>query len=111
MTTKKANTTKTETSSSSRSTNVTLGAIMNALAFVAVCIGGIALFLAMLLKLFGLTASWIGTMQAVANAIGWIALCVLSINYIKHRRKLWIWIVWTVAVVMIFTGIIVPLFA
>ena len=109
MTTKKTSSTTKETPT--RKTNTSWGYVMNILAFIAVCIGGIALFLAMILKVFGLTASWIGTMQAIANAIGWVALCILSVNYIKHRRKLWIWIVWAVAVVMIFTGIIIPLFA
>ena len=83
---------------------------MNILAFVAVCVGGMAMFIAMILGWVGLTASWINTMNAIANAIGWLALCLLSIRYIRHRRKLGIWIVWTIAVIMIFTGIIMPLF-
>ena len=87
-----------------------MSAFMNILAFAAVCIGGMGLFIAMILKLFGLTAGWVNSLQAVANAIGWIALCLLSVRYIRHRRKLWIWVVWTIAIVMIFTGIIVPLF-
>lgn len=103
--------TKKETKTTTRSsTNSVVTKFMNILAFVAVCIGGIGLFLAMILGVFGLSASWINSMQAIANAIGWIALCLLSIRYIKNRRKLWIWIVWVVAIVMIVTGIIVPLF-
>ncbi len=112
MTTKSQNktTTKTTTRSSSSSSNAFVSNFMNILAFVAVCVGGIGLFLAMILRTFGLTASWINSLQAVANAVGWLALCLLSVKYIRRRRKLWIWIVWTIAVVMIFTGIIVPLF-
>ena len=109
MTTNKKTETKTQTTRTSSSTSVSK--VMNVLAFVAVCIGGVALFLAMILKLFGLTASWIGTMRALANAIGWIALCVLSFRYISHRRKIWIWVLWTIAVVMIIIGIIVPIFS
>ena len=116
MTTKTQKKTTTTTSSSTANTSKksTSGLIvsnfMNILAFAAVCIGGIAMFLATILRWFGLTATWINSMQAIANAIGWLALCLLSVNYIRRRRKLWIWIVWTIAIVMIFTGIIIPLF-
>lgn len=111
-------TTNTTSSSSAPSTNsskkstggLIVSNFMNILAFVAVCIGGIAMFLATILRWFGLTATWINSMQAVANAIGWLALCLLSVNYIKRRRRLWILIVWAIAIVMIFTGIIIPLF-
>lgn len=101
---------KKTTTTTSRSSGLSFSGFMNILAFIAVCIGGIGMFLAMILKLFGLSAGWINSLQAVANAIGWIALCLLSIRYIKNRRKIWIWVVWTIAVVMIFTGIIIPLF-
>ena len=111
---KKTTSSTTQTSSSSSSKKSTGGLVvsnfMNILAFVAVCVGGIAMFLATILRWFGLTASWINSMQAIANAIGWLALCLLSVRYIRKRRKLWIWIVWTIAIIMIFTGIIIPLF-
>ena len=113
-TTNASGTTSTTTTSTTSRRSGTSGLIvsnfMNILAFAAVCIGGMAMFLATVLRWFGLTATWINSMQAIANAIGWLALCLLSIKYIRHRRKLWIWIVWTIAIVMIFTGIIIPLF-
>lgn len=102
---------ETKTTSTTKSSgNTFVNKFMNILAFVAVIIGGVGLFLAMILGLFGLSASWINSMQSIANAIGWLALCLLSVKYIKNRKKLSIWIVWIVAIVMIFTGIIVPLF-
>lgn len=104
-------TTKKETrTTTTRTSAVSVSGFMNILAFVAVCIGGMGLFLAMLLKVFGISASWINSMQAIANAIGWLALCLLSVRYITRRRKLWIWVIWVIAVVMIFSGIIIPLF-
>ena len=109
MTTKKETTTTTTTKATQRN-SVTMSWFMNILAFAAVCIGGIGLFLAMILRTFGLTANWINSMQAMANAIGWLALCLLSVRYIVKRRKLWIWIVWVIAVVLIFSGTIIPLF-
>ena len=110
MATKKETTTSTTQSSSKRGGSITVSWFMNILAFAAVCIGGMGLFLAMVLRWVGLTASWINSMQAIANAIGWLALCLLSVRYIVKRRKLWIWIVWVIAVVMIFSGTIIPLF-
>ena len=111
----KKTTTTSSTSSSasshkSSSRGVFVKGFMNILAFAAVCIGGLAMFLAMALGWFGLTATWINSMQAIANAIGWLALCLLSINYIRRARRLWVWLVWIIAIVMIFTGIIMPLF-
>ena len=90
--------------------SITVAWFMNILAFGAVCIGGIGLFIAMILGYFGLTASWVNSLQAIANAIGWLALCLLSVRYITKRRKLSTWIIWIVAVVMIFSGTIIPLF-
>ena len=109
MTTTKKEEKKT-TTTTTRKSSLSFSGFMNILAFAAVCIGGIGMFIAMILKLFGLSAGWINSLQAIANAIGWIALCLLSVRYIKNRRKIWIWVVWTIAIIMIFTGIIVPLF-
>ena len=109
MATKKETST-TSSSTSTRRNSVTVSWFMNILAFAAVCIGGMGLFLAMVLDWIGLTATWISSMQAIANAIGWLALCLLSVRYIVRRRKLSIWIIWVVAVVMIFSGTIIPLF-
>ena len=87
---KKTTSSTTQTSSSSSSKKSTGGLVvsnfMNILAFVAVCVGGIAMFLATILRWFGLTASWINSMQAIANAIGWLALCLLSVRYIRKRK-------------------------
>ena len=110
--TQKKSTTSTTTNTSSKKTSTSpiVSNFMNILAFVAVCVGGMAMFIAMVLGWIGLTASWINSMHAIANAVGWLALCLLSIKYIRRRRKLWIWVVWTIAIIMIFTGIIMPLF-
>lgn len=108
--TQKKTTTSTTNSTRRSSTNPIVSNFMNILAFVAVCVGGMAMFIAMILGWVGLTASWVNSMNAIANAVGWLALCLLSIKYIRRRRKLGVWIIWTIAVVMIFTGIIMPLF-
>lgn len=107
MTTKTSakSTTKT-TSHTSSKRGLSFGYILNILSYAAVCIGGLALFIAMILGKFGLSSSITGAMQTIANAIGWAVLCLLSAVYISHRRKIWMWVVWAVAVVMIITGII-----
>jgi len=53
----------------------------------------------------GMFAAGAGVLY-IANAIGWAVLCVLSAVYISHRKKIWMWVLWAVAVVMIITGII-----
>ncbi|MBR7172250.1 MAG: hypothetical protein IKD36_00425 [Clostridia bacterium] len=104
--TKSQSSSSTTTTTSSRKRSVSISYILNILAYVAVCVGGLALFISMILSKFELSTSITGAMQTIANAIGWAVLCVLSAVYISHRRKLWMWIVWVVAVVMIVTGII-----
>ncbi len=98
--------TTTTTTTSTKKTGTSFGYIMNILSYVAVCVGGLALFISMILSKCGISASFVSVMQTVANAIGWAVLCILSFNYIKRRRKTWMWVVWAIAVVMIITGII-----
>jgi hypothetical protein len=109
MTKTSAKSTQKSTSTHSSTTSkrgFSFGYILNILSYVAVCIGGVALFIAMILGRFGLSSSITGAMQTIANAIGWAVLCLLSAVYTSHRRKLSMWIIWAVAVVMIITGII-----
>ncbi len=98
--------TSTKTKSSSASRTISFGYLLNILAYAAVCIGGIALFIAAILSRVGISASITGKMNGIANAIGWAVLCLMSAVYISHRKKLWMWIVWAIAVIMIVTSII-----
>lgn len=99
-------TTSSTTSSSKKSAGWGFNSILNILAFVAVCVGGIALFIAMILSKVDVSAGFVGALQKIANAIGWAVLTLLSFRYIRKRRKIWLWVVWTIAVVMIVVGII-----
>ena len=80
--------------------------IMDMLSFIAVIVGGIGLLVASVLGKVGISADIVGTLQMIANMVGWIVLCFLSFNYIKNRKNIWLWVVWAVAVVMIVVGII-----
>lgn len=102
MAKKSSSSSSSSTTTTSRSSNY----ILNVLAFVAVCIGGIALFIAMILSKLDVSAGFVSTLYTVANAIGWLVLSLLSFKYIRRRRRIWIWVVWTVAVVMIFVSTI-----
>ena len=109
MANKKRTTSSSSESSSSTTTTVKVRSssyIMNLASFVAVVICGVALFIAMILGKIGISASFVGMMQKVANIIGWSVLCFISFRHIIRRRSLVLWIVWGVAVAMIITGII-----
>ena len=80
--------------------------LMNILSFGAVCIGGMALFIAMILSRCGISVAFISTLQKIANCIGWLVLCVLSTKFIIKRKRIWLWLVWIIAVIMIVTSII-----
>ena len=96
----------TSTTTTKKSSGVGINYIMNLLSFIAVCFCGVALFIAMILGKFGISASICGMLQKIANILGWSVLCLVSFRYISHRRKIWLWVVWAVAIVMIITGII-----
>jgi len=100
MATKK--TEKTTTTTRTTSTSY----VLNVLAFAAVCIGGVALFVAMILSKFDISFSIIGLIQKLANAIAWAVVSILSFRFIRNRKKVWMWVVWTIAVVMIIISII-----
>lgn len=94
--------------SSTRTTTKTYSGnhIMNTLAFAAVCFGGIALFISRILAWIGISSSICGALTTIANCLGWLVLSILSAKYIMHRRKIWLWVVWAIAVVMIIFGFV-----
>lgn len=90
--------------SSSKSTSSSN--LLDILGYVAVVVGGIALFAAMILGKLGISASLVTMLQKIANIIGWIVLCALSFKFIRNKKKVWMWVVWAIAFVMIIVGII-----
>lgn len=105
MTTKTTKKTQSN-SSTSGSKSVSASYLLNILAYVAVCFGGVALFVAMILSKAGVSISIIPIIQKLANAIAWVVVSILSFRFIKNRKKIWMWVVWTIAVIMIIIGII-----
>ena len=99
-------TTKKETTTTTKRT-VSASYLLNVLSYVAVCFGGVALFVAMILSKGGFSWSIIPIIQKFANAVAWAVVAILSFNFIKNRKKVWMWVVWTIAVVMIVLGIII----
>lgn len=108
------NNSKTNTSSSASKTTVSTtstkspstGYLINLLSYIAVCVGGVALFLAFILSKFDISAGFISAMQKIANAVAWAVVSFLSFRYIRKRHKAWMWVVWAVALVMVIIGII-----
>lgn len=100
--TSKTSTTTTTTSSKTPST----GYLINLLSYIAVCVGGVALFLAFILSKFDISAGFISAMQKIANAVAWAVVSFLSFRYIRRRHKVWMWVVWAIALVMVIIGII-----
>lgn len=92
-------------SSNSKSSN---NSLLDILGYVAVVVGGIALFAAMILSrlLPDAQSSLIPMLQKIANIIGWVVLCALSFKFIRNKKKVWMWVVWAIAFVMIIVGII-----
>lgn len=80
--------------------------ITDVLGFIAVVFGGIALFAAMILGKLDIQIGLVSIIQKVANIIGWAVLCALSFNFIKNKRRVWMWVIWAIAFVMIIVGII-----
>ena len=105
-TTEETSSTKQKKSVATKVGSWSLNYIMNVLAYAAVIIGGMALFIAMILSKVGISANFVGTMQKIANCVGWLVLCLLSTKYAIRRSSLLWWIIWIVAVGMIITGIV-----
>lgn len=110
MTETKSKTTE-ETTTKKKSTakkvgNWSFNYVMNILSYAAVIIGGMALFVTMILSKVGISVSFVNTMQKIANCVGWLVLCVLSTKYAIKRRSILMWVIWIIAVVMIITGIV-----
>lgn len=106
MTSKNKNSTSTTSSTTTTKKSYGSSYIMNLASFIAVVICGVALFIAMILSKIGISASFVGMMQKIANIIGWSVLCLISFKHIARRRSLILWIVWLVAIAMIISGII-----
>lgn len=103
----KTNTNKTTTTTTTTSTKTpSTGYLINLLSYIAVCVGGVALFLAFILSKFDISAGFISAMQKIANAVAWAVVSFLSFRYIRRRHKVWMWVVWAIALVMVIIGII-----
>ena len=82
------------------------GWLPNLISFVAVICVGISL----LLSKVGLSGEISRAFSTIANVISYLILIALSLFYVAKRKKLWIWIVWAVAVVLIVVGFFLQVF-
>ena len=108
MATKSSSSSSSSTQSSQKGTSTNF--LLNILSYVAVCVCGLVMFITQILAKVGVSAAFFSVLQAIADAIGWAILCVLSFRYIRRRKKIWMWVVWAIAVVMIVVSIILGIF-
>lgn len=102
----KTSSSKTTTTTTASTKTPSSGYLINMLSYIAVCVGGVALFLAFILSKFDISAGFVSAMQKIANAVAWAVVSFLSFRYIKRRHKVWMWVVWAIALVMVIIGII-----
>ncbi len=79
------------------------GWLINLCAFIAVILIGISLCLGKIGAL-GQVAS---ALTIIANVIAYLVVCVVSFFYIAHKKNVWLWIVWVVAIVLIIISYVI----
>jgi hypothetical protein len=72
--------------------------VFNISAFVAV----ICIALALILRKVGLSGSVINALELIANAIAYLITAISAFFYVRSRKAIWVWIVYFVAVILIF---------
>ncbi len=73
------------------------GWLLNLFSFVAViCIG-----VALMLSKIGALGSVAGALLTIAQTIAYIVVSIVSFFYVYKKRRLWIWIVWAISIVLI----------
>lgn len=73
------------------------GWFINLAAFIAVIFIGVALILTKV----GLSGQITNALLTLAQAISYLILIVISCFYVSKRRNVWIWVAWSVSVVLI----------
>ena len=73
------------------------GWIVNLSAFIAVVFIGVSLILTKV----GLSGQITSALSTLAQAISYLILIVMSCFYIYKRKNVWLWVVWSVSVVLI----------
>ena len=79
------------------------GWIVNLAAFVAVICVGVSLILAEI-GILGKVGEALGT---IAQVLSYLILVVVSCFYIVKRRNIWLWVTWSVSVVLIVISFII----
>lgn len=89
-----------ETNSTSSSTKKQIhgaGWLLNFASFIAVGLIGISLILSKV----GFGSKVSGAFSSIASIISYCVLIAISFFYIIKRKKIWMWVLWAVSVVLI----------
>ena len=73
------------------------GWLVNLCAFIAVIFIGVSLILTKV----GLSGKISGALSTLAQAISYLIIIASSFFYIRYRKNVWLWVVWSVSVVLI----------
>jgi len=73
------------------------GWILHFLSFVAVILIGVSLLLSKIHALGDVAHAFL----VIANAIAYLIVAVTSVIYVSKKKNIWLWIVWTIAIVLI----------
>lgn len=79
------------------------GWLINLCAFVAVILIGLSLIFAKIIP------SVAGAFSTIAQVISYVVVSVVSFFYIAHKKNVWLWVVWIIAIVLIVVGVVLGL--
>ena len=76
------------------------GWLINLCAFVAVILIGLSLIFAKIIP------SIAGAFSTIAQVISYVVVSVVSFFYIVHKKNVWLWVTWVVAIILIIIGVV-----
>ena len=74
---------------------------MTMLAFIGLGLIALALLLAKLLGVFGVSASAVGAIKTVGECIAYIVTMVYAYQFVKAKRNAWWWVAYCVSAVVV----------
>ena len=75
--------------------------IINMLAFIGLFLIALALILAKLLGVFGISASVTDAIQMVGECIAYVVTAIYSFLFVRRQRNVWWWVAYIVSVVVV----------
>ncbi|MBO5884644.1 MAG: hypothetical protein J6Q51_02505 [Clostridia bacterium] len=74
---------------------------MTMVAFIGLFLVALALLLAKLLGVFGVSASAVSAIRTVGECIAYLVTIVYAYNFVRTKRSAWWWVAYCVSVVVV----------